>query len=187
MEWTFENIMYLVAIVSYGLFIFRLILLWTVGDIDFDIGLDGDLGDIISFKGLNHFLMGFSGWISYRFLDHSTPTTVDYALAVIFGVIFMALLYFIYKFIYSLNTEPDIATGADLCGRTGMIMYHTADINDSAVHKYIVSVNNNVGSVNVDAVSTNKYDAGDEVTLLDFGNLTFPELGNFVFNNTYKI
>ena len=56
------------ALFSTGIFIVQFILSFFIGelDLDTDIDLDGDgvddfsIGDLISFKGLIHFLIGFS-------------------------------------------------------------------------------------------------------------------------------
>lgn len=58
---------YLLAAISYGIFIVQFILSWFGGDTDLDVDLDGeldmDVSDIVSFKGLVHFVMGVSGWL----------------------------------------------------------------------------------------------------------------------------
>ena len=66
MEWY-----YILGIISYGIFIVQFILSnLGFGDTDIDIDLDGDIdfdvSDLLSFKGLIHFLMGFSGWLSLK-------------------------------------------------------------------------------------------------------------------------
>ena len=63
MEWY-----YVLGIISYSIFIVQFILSnLGFGDTDIDIDLDGDadfdVSDLLSFKGLIHFLMGFSGWL----------------------------------------------------------------------------------------------------------------------------
>ena len=54
-----EQIIYLLTAIIYGIFIIRFILSWIGGDFDFDS--DFDLGDVVSFKGATHFLMGLLG------------------------------------------------------------------------------------------------------------------------------
>ena len=64
MEWY-----YILGIISYGIFIIQFLLsnFFGWGDLDLDIDFDGEpdfgLGDVLSFKGLVHFAMGFSGWL----------------------------------------------------------------------------------------------------------------------------
>lgn len=61
---------YLLAAISYGIFIVQFILSWFGGDTDLDVDLDGeldmDVSDIVSFKGLVHFVMGASGWLCIK-------------------------------------------------------------------------------------------------------------------------
>ena len=63
MEWY-----YILGIISYSIFILQFILSNIgIGDSDIDIDCDGDsdfsINDLLSFKGLIHFAMGFSGWL----------------------------------------------------------------------------------------------------------------------------
>ena len=60
-----EQFIYGITIVIYAVFIIRFILSWVGGDFDLDMDADGDvdLGDVVSFKGATHFLMGFFGWL----------------------------------------------------------------------------------------------------------------------------
>lgn len=63
MEWY-----YILGAVSYGIFIVQFILssfgfLETDLDVDFDGNVDFNVSDLLSFKGLIHFAMGFSGWL----------------------------------------------------------------------------------------------------------------------------
>ena len=63
MEWY-----YILGIISYGIFIIQFILS-NLGisdtdlDVDFDGNVDFSVSDLLSFKGLIHFAMGFSGWL----------------------------------------------------------------------------------------------------------------------------
>ena len=63
MEWY-----YVLGAISYGIFIVQFILssfgfLETDLDVDFDGNVDFSVSDLLSFKGLVHFAMGFSGWL----------------------------------------------------------------------------------------------------------------------------
>ena len=93
MEWY-----YVLGIISYGIFIVQFILSnLGFGDTDIDIDLDGDVdfdvSDLLSFKGLIHFLMGFSGWLMLS----GTVNVSTVIIAIILGIGFMVGLYFIYK------------------------------------------------------------------------------------------
>ena len=69
-----EQIYYGLAIVSYGIFIIRFILSWIGGDFEIDADADLDISDVASFKGLTHFIMGFSGWMSIKSLISNIQT-----------------------------------------------------------------------------------------------------------------
>ena len=74
-----EQIYYIVAVIVYDIFIVRFILSWIGGD--FDIDADLDLSDVVSFKGLTHFLMGFSGWLSVKSFTTHNIMWYDYLIA----------------------------------------------------------------------------------------------------------
>lgn len=51
---------------SHGIFLVQFILSWFGGDTDLDGELDMNVSDIVSFKGLIHFIMGASGWLCVK-------------------------------------------------------------------------------------------------------------------------
>ena len=137
-----EQIYYAVALTVYSIFIIRFILSWVGAD--FDIDADVDIGDVVSFKGLTHFLMGFSGWLSVKSYITHNVMWYDYLIALILGVIFVILLYFVYKFLISLETKPQILSGQQLIGKTGKI-YIILEPEDS-IKQYIITVRNGLGT-----------------------------------------
>lgn len=66
---------------------------------DLDGELDMDVSDIVSFKGLVHFVMGASGW-----LKHSIEW-YDYLIALICGILFVVILYYLYKLCLKLQHQ----------------------------------------------------------------------------------
>ena len=161
-----EQIYYAVALTVYSIFIIRFILSWIGAD--FDIDADVDIGDVVSFKGLTHFLMGFSGWLSVKSYITHNVMWYDYLIALILGVIFVILLYFVYKFLISLETKPQILFGKQLIGKTGKI-YVILEPEDS-IKKYIITVGNGLGTQEYPAKSNNSYKLGDEVVISDYVN-----------------
>ena len=161
-----EQIYYAVALTIYSIFIIRFILSWVGAD--FDIDADVDIGDVVSFKGLTHFLMGFSGWLSVKSYITHNVMWYDYLIALILGVIFVILLYFVYKFLISLETKPQILFGKQLIGKTGKI-YVILEPEDS-IKKYIITVGNGLGTQEYPAKSNNSYKLGDEVVISDYVN-----------------
>lgn len=161
-----EQIYYAVALTVYSIFIIRFILSWIGAD--FDIDADVDIGDVVSFKGLTHFLMGFSGWLSVKSYITHNVMWYDYLIALILGIIFVILLYFVYKLLISLETKPQILFGKQLIGKTGKI-YIILEPEDS-IKKYIITVGNGLGTQEYPAKSNNSYKLGDEVVISDYVN-----------------
>ena len=161
-----EQIYYAVALTVYSIFIIRFILSWVGAD--FDVEADVDVSDVVSFKGLTHFLMGFSGWLSVKSYITHNVMWYDYLIALILGVIFVILLYFVYKLLISLETKPQILFGKQLIGKTGKI-YVILEPEDS-IKKYIITVGNGLGTQEYPAKSNNSYKLGDEVVISDYVN-----------------
>ena len=161
-----EQVYYAIALIVYSIFIIRFILSWIGAD--FDIDADIDIGDVVSFKGLTHFLMGFSGWLSVKSYITHNVMWYDYLIALILGVIFVILLYFVYKLLISLETKPQILSGKQLIGKTGKI-YVILEPEDS-IKKYIITVGNGLGTQEYPAKSNNSYKLGDEVVISDYVN-----------------
>ena len=161
-----EQVYYAIALIVYSIFIIRFILSWIGAD--FDVETDLDVSDIVSFKGLTHFLMGFSGWLSVKSYITHNVMWYDYLIALILGVIFVILLYFVYKLLISLETKPQILFGKQLIGKTGKI-YVILEPEDS-IKKYIITVGNGLGTQEYPAKSNNSYKLGDEVVISDYVN-----------------
>ena len=161
-----EQVYYAVALTVYSIFIIRFILSWIGAD--FDIDADVDISDVVSFKGFTHFLMGFSGWLSVKSYITHNVMWYDYLIALILGIIFVILLYFVYKFLISLETKPQILSGKQLIGKTGKI-YVILEPEDS-IKKYIITVGNGLGTQEYPAKSNNSYKLGDEVVISDYVN-----------------
>ena len=161
-----EQIYYAVALTVYSIFIIRFILSWIGAD--FDIDADVDISDVVSFKGFTHFLMGFSGWLSVKSYITHNVMWYDYLIALILGIIFVILLYFVYKLLISLETKPQILFGKQLIGKTGKI-YIILEPEDS-IKKYIITVGNGLGTQEYPAKSNNSYKLGDEVVISDYVN-----------------
>ena len=167
-----EQIYYGITIVIYGIFVIRFILSWIGGDFDLDMDADGDidLGDVVSFKGATHFLMGFSGWLSVKSFTTHNVMWWDYLIAFILGVIFVIILYFVYKFMMSLEKKPQVLTGKQLIGKTAKVYLRTGYDSIDDTCKYVITVDNNVGTMEYPAKSKSVYNVGDSVTISDFAN-----------------
>lgn len=160
-----ENIYYGVAIVFYSIFIVRFILSWIDGDFEIDGDADIDLGDVVSFKGATHFMMGLSGWLSVKSIV-STVQWYDYITAIIVGFLFVVMLFYVYKLMLKLESKPTILEGNDFIGKSGKI-YLTSG-NDGLFYYYMITAANGNGTVELYAKSTNKYNVGDSIIINKF-------------------
>jgi hypothetical protein len=167
-----EQIYYGIAIVVYGTFIIRFILSWIGGDfdVDMDVDTDLDLGDVVSFKGATHFLMGMFGWLSVKgFITHNIQW-YDYLIGFILGIIFVVILFYIYKFMMKLESKPTILFGEDLIGHQGTVYLKEYEDLDTGWKHYTITVNNGNGTVELSAISTKSFRTGDSITIFDFEN-----------------
>lgn len=165
-----EQIYYGIAIVVYGVFIIRFILSWVGGDFEIDADADLDLSDLVSFKGATHFLMGVSGWLSIKSLITHNIEWYDYIAAIALGLIFVVVLYFVYKFMMSLEKKPQILTGKQLVGKDARVYLKTGYDSIDDTYRYIITVDNNVGTMEYPAKSKSVYNVGDSVTISDYAN-----------------
>ena len=120
-----SEVYYLLAAVSYGIFLVQFILSWFGGDTDLDVDLDGELdmnvSDIVSFKGLIHFIMGASGWLCVKQSISHSVEWYDYLIALALGVIFVVILYYLYKLCLKLQHSCIPEKGERLVGKAATI------------------------------------------------------------------
>jgi len=158
-----QNIYYTLAIIVYGLFLIQFIISLFGFDADIDFDLDGNsdftVSDLVSFKGLTHFLMGYVGYISIA-QDFSWKSQI---IAVIIGIIFMVILYYCYKFILKLQHHPSVLEGSELVGTRGIIYLKAHTF-------YWVSIQVNGCTTQIKCLSDNSYHVGDIVLIKQFTN-----------------
>lgn len=161
---------YLVAAIAYGIFICQFILSWFGGDTDLDVDLDGDpdmdVSDIVSFKGLIHFLMGSSGWLCVKQWTSGEIFWWDYLIALACGVFFVIVLYYLYKLLMKLEHKPEILRGKELIGKNATVYLKLT--GSDGTHGYIILISDNNGTVELPAVSDHLYSAGTIVSVKDF-------------------
>lgn len=163
-----EQIYYTITAIIYSIFIIRFILSWVGGD--FDVETDVDVSDVVSFKGLTHFLMGFSGWLSVKSFTTHNVVWYDYLIAFVLGVIFVIILYYVYKFLMKLENKPQVLSGKDLIGSTAKVYLVLSIIDADTLFKYIITVDNGIGTVEIPAKSRESYKTGDSVVIKDYVN-----------------
>lgn len=163
-----EQVYYGIAIVVYGIFIIRFLLSLFGGDFELDVDSDISISDVVSFKGLTHFLMGSSGWLSLKSLTTHNIVWYDYIIAIIVGIIFIIILYFVYRLMMSLESKGALLKDKDLEGKAGKVYLNSGKDQEGWYH-YIVTVENGNGTTEVDVHSTNgNYKVGDRVILKTF-------------------
>lgn len=163
-----EQIIYGITIVLYAVFIIRFILSWVGGDFDLDMDADGDvdLGDVVSFKGATHFLMGFFSWLSTKLMTAHVIMWYDYIIAFVIGLTFFIMLLYVYKFMMKLEHRPIILSGKELIGKNAKIYANKGKEND--YYKYIITVYNGNGTLEYDATSLKYYSVGDMVHITNY-------------------
>ena len=161
---------------TFLLFAVRLIISWFFGDMDLDVDLDGtddaDVSGVFSFKGILHFLMGFSSFLFLRANMASVDKIngavhfgiLDYMWATVVGVILMFLLFYGYKLALKANSES--VTPNDLLhGCNGTIDTNLGN------GQYWVLAHTAAGSVNVRAFySSDDLEIGLKVKLIKEGS-----------------
>jgi uncharacterized membrane protein len=124
----------IVLIVSSGLFVITTIGSLFFGNMDIDLDADLDvgsgflLGDLISFKGLIHFTIGFSLVLSL--MDEFTLLSAT--IGVVTGIVFVLVLYYLYKLLFE-KLQQNIK--------------YTHEINDMEAEVYFWDEKTKIGEV----------------------------------------
>lgn len=127
---------YILFALSLAWFLFRGLLSLIVGEVEADFDLDGDidsdLSGLLSPKGLLHFCIGFSTYLSViSFMEtnslyvlyHFTP--LQYVWAVLVGIGVTLLLFYLYKFTLKADHYNNEEINFD--GKTGTIIVNEGD------------------------------------------------------------
>ena len=158
------------------LFEVKLVFSWFAGDLDMDVDFDGvddfDVSSAFSFKGLLHFLTGFSSYLFLRanmngiekFNNVAQFNVIDYVTAIFIGVIFMLALFYGYK--VALKANNSSKNPSDLINNCkGKIYINLGN------GQYSVEAHTLAGTTNVIAFySGDDLEVGTEVTLIKEGN-----------------
>lgn len=160
MEWY-----YILGIISYGIFIIQFLLSSFFGgdteiDVDFDGEGDFDTSSLLSFKGLVHFAMGFSGWLMLT----GKVTVLTVCTGVLIGVIFMMLLYYLYKLCMHFHSEPTEKDGMELIGHPVTVIFVWPERN------YCVGVPVGLPYREIQCFSSTPLNIGDRKTITSYTN-----------------
>ena len=122
----------IVLIASSGLFLLTTIGSLFFGDMDLDADVDVGsgfvLGDLISFKGLIHFVIGFSLALTLM----SDFSLLSATVGVVTGIVFVLVLYFLYKTLFE-KLQQNIK--------------YTYEINDMEAEIYFWDKKSKIGEV----------------------------------------
>lgn len=162
---------YILFALSLGWFLLRGLFSLIFGEIEADFNLDGDidsdLSGLFSFKGLLHFAIGFSTYLSViSFWETKSLyvlynfTTIQYAWAVLVGLCTTLLLFYLYKLTLKADHYNNEQINFD--GMTGKI---TENHNDGTFHVN-VSTDFGIRSVEVKQETDGTYDVGDFVMVM---------------------
>ena len=160
-----NNLYYILGGIAYGIFILQFIISWVAGEFDVDVDFDGDadfdVSDVVSFKGFIHFFMGFGGWTSIKQLLGYEVTWIDWLIGFFIGLVFVFMLYHLYKFCMKLQNLPKDEPKTNLVGRTATIYVHLGE------GCHLASVNISGALREVEVVSLNKkiYPVNEPVTI----------------------
>ena len=157
---------YILCFCSIGIFLLKGLASYLIGAFDADI--DGALSDVFSLKGLLHFCIGFSTFLSVLSYGQTNSlyvltnfTTMNYVWAFVCGLIFSVSLFLLYKFVMKANTYNEIEVNFDgVEGRVTLV--------DEENRICRVNISTALGVREIDARETNKevmHSIGDFVTL----------------------
>lgn len=150
MEWY-----YILFLFTLAIFIIKTIISLVFGDIDIDFDADGDVdfdvSSMLSFKGVLHFLLGFSSYLAITakidsantYFDPYQFSWVQYVAAILTGILFTYLLYKLYQFMMKLNHSNDEIIDVNNYSCTVLVRNGQIDNN---TYSYTVLVNTPVGS-----------------------------------------
>ncbi len=146
-----------VAIVATAIFLIQFIVSIFFGDIDTDVDMDTDLGSVISFKGLTHFCIGM-GW--YMYISQGTDISSCVA-GILVGLVFVLVLWFLYKKAWQLQNENRPEKPEALLGRECTIYTQNGD-------RYVVqiAINGALREMDVRSLEGRKYQTGDRAVIV---------------------
>ena len=128
-----QEIILIVGGIAYAIFIIQFILSLFGFDSDFDIDIDLDgeadfsFSDLVSFKGLIHFIMGVATYLESQLYFGEPVTTITWIIASIVGLIFVIGLYYIYRSCKKLQFIPKREEGV-LEERYVKILRHESEL-----------------------------------------------------------
>ncbi|MGN1263159.1 MAG: hypothetical protein ACI4TW_03900 [Prevotella sp.] len=159
------QVFWLIALVATGIFLVQFLISVFFGDIDVDFdgdaNVDADMGSLVSFKGLSHFGMGF-GW---TMVLYGEPSTRNYIIAIVIGLIFMLVLWRLYILAYRLQKVRHPEKADALVGRFGNVYTNMGD------GRYVIQIPCDGSLREIDVISESgclTYRTGERVSISKF-------------------
>lgn len=166
-----EQIFWLIALVSTGIFVVQFLLSIFFGDVDVDLDgdatADTDVSSVVSFKGLVHFGIGF-GWSMV--LAGGETTLKNVLTATLIGLVFVFVLWKLYKLAWKLQKETRTEKPEAVVGRYGTVYNNMGD------GRYIIQISYNGAVRELDVISDSLYTGyktGERVTVTRFEDNKF--------------
>lgn len=155
-----SNVFLIIALVTTGIFLVQFVLSIFFGDIDADTDVGADLSSMVSFKGLTHFGIGF-GW--YMYLQQTINAT-SYIVGIIIGLLFVFVVWFLYKKAYQLQQVSRSEKTEQLVGRECTIYFNQGE------GRYTVQVSRDGAMREVDVISESavNYRTGDKTIISSY-------------------
>ena len=147
-----HTIFLIIALVTTGIFLIQFVLSIFFGDLDADVDVD-----VVSFKGLTHFGIGF-GW--YMYLAGNAEIQ-SYAIGILVGLFFVFAVWFLYKKAYQLQQVNRSEATNELAGRECTIYFKQSE------NKYTVQVSRDGAMREIDVISESgkTYQTGDRTVI----------------------
>ena len=154
-----------VALAATAIFLIQFVMSIFFGDLDTDTDFDADLGSVVSFKGFTHFCIGM-GW--YMYISQGTDM-MAYAIGIAVGLVFVLVLWFLYKKAYQLQKENKPEKADALLGRECTVYTH----RDSDRYVVQIAINGALREVDVRSLENKQYRTGDKAVIskVESGNL----------------
>lgn len=147
----------LLLLISTCVLIGQTILSFIGGELDIDTDTDLDSSDMLSFKGIVHFVFGFSLTLTVM----GGVSLLSTFVAVLVGVLFTVMLFYLYKYIYK-HLRQEIIYETVIKETSAQVYYWDSELNKGEV---VVKLEGRL--VYMDAISTKNvdYQPGDTVVV----------------------
>ena len=162
-------------------FIIKTIISWTFGDTDIDFDCDGDVdfdvSSMFSFKGVLHFLLGFSTYLAatarfdrtYDAIGTYQFSWLDYLFASIIGIFFSIVLFYLYKLMIKLNHSND--RNINLEGYEATILINNGiDSENNSIYTVNVQTENGLRKLNIKSDKVNLKIGSNHKIMIDNNN-----------------